>query len=166
MNNPFTPPSARVTDGTAHEGSPVKAVLLGVLVDIGGSVATGIILAIIYGASLASSGATAEQIEAAFASIPADSWISIAGIVVGTLLSLLAGYVCARVAKHSEFGLSAILAMISISFGLLVGAKQYSFILSAAFALTTFLAVMFGTRLGVARNIRDRASEQDESDLP
>lgn len=153
MPNPFTPPTARVADVAAEKrGSPIKAVVFGLLVDIGGSSAAGVLLVVAYTASLASSGATPEQIAASFQNLPVDSWVSIVGMVVGTLFSALGGYVCARVAKRFEFALGAILAVLSISFGFWVGDNHYSVLWHAAMAVVTFLAVMFGVRMGVARN--------------
>ncbi len=152
MPNPFTPPSARVADVAAQKGSPIKAVVFGFVVDVGGTVAFALLLSIAYGVSLASSGATPEQVTAALQNIPLDSWPAILGMIVGTLFSVLGGYVCARVAKRSEFGLGAILAVLSISFGLWAGGNHHSFLWHTAMAVVTFLAVMFGVRIGAARN--------------
>ncbi len=152
MPNPFTPPSARVADVAAQKGSPIKAVVFGFVVDVGGTVAFALLLSIAYGVSLASSGATPEQVTAALQNIPLDSWPAIIGMIVGTLFSVLGGYVCSRVAKRSEFGLGAILAALSISFGLWAGGSHHSFLWHTAMAVVTFLAVMFGVRIGAARN--------------
>jgi hypothetical protein len=152
MSNPFTPPSSRVADGAKEKGSPVKAVVFGFLVDVGGSIAVGMLLAVAYGVSEARSGATPDQIAASLQNLPVGSWLSIVGMVIGGLFSVLGGYVCARVAKHSEFGLGAILAALSISFGAWAGAGEYSLVLHLVLSVATFLAVMFGVRMGAARN--------------
>lgn len=153
MSNPFTPPSARVADMAAEKrGSPVKAVVFGFLVDIGGSSVFALLLGVAYAVSLASSGATPDQVSATIQNMPVDSWPSIVGEIVGTLFSALGGYVCARVAKRSEFRLGGILSALSISFGVWIGGNHYSIPWHAAIAVVTVLAVMFGVRMGVARN--------------
>jgi hypothetical protein len=152
MTNPFTPPSARVSDGPPEKGSPYKAVLFGLLVDWGGTLVAGVVLSILYGAMLASSGMPPEDIEVALRTIPADSWVSLLGMAVGAGFSGLGGYVCARVAKHNEFALGAVLALLSVAFGLVVGAGQYSLLEHLGLSALSFVAVMFGVRFGAARN--------------
>ncbi len=153
MSNPYTPPSARVADVAVEKrGSPIKAVAFGLLVDIGGSLAFGLLLVFAYGVSQASSGATSAEIAASFENLSVDSWVSIVGDIVDTLFSALGGYVCARVAKRSEFRLGAMLAALSISFATLVGGSDYSVLWNIVLSVVTFLAVMFGVRMGVARN--------------
>lgn len=152
MTNPFTPPSARVSDGPPEKGSPYKAVLFGLLVDWGGTLAAGVVLSVIYAATLAASEMPPEDIEVALRNIPVDSWVSLLGMAVGALFSGIGGYVCARVARHNEFVLGAVLAVLSVSLGLLVGSEQYSFFEHLGLSVLSFLAVMFGVRFGAARN--------------
>jgi len=157
MTNPFTPPSARVSGAPPEKGSPYKAVLWGLLVDWGGTLTAGVMLSVLYGAMLASSGMPPEEIEEALRNIPVDSWVSVAGMAVGALCSGLGGYVCARVAKHNEFVLGAVLALLSVSLGLLVGSESYSLLEHLGLSVLSFLAVMFGVRLGAARNAPEGA---------
>ncbi len=153
MSNPYTPPSARVADVAVDKrGSAIKAVAFGLLVVIGGSLAFGLLLVFAYGVSQASSGATSAEIAASFENLSFDSWVLIVDDIVDTLFSALGGYVCARVAKRSEFRLGAILAVLSISFDVWVSGDGYSVLWNIAMAVVTFLAVMFGVRMGAARN--------------
>jgi hypothetical protein len=154
VSNPFTPPNARLSDRPPQAGSGLKAVLLGLAVDIGGSTLAGLVLTIAYAIFVAPADATTEQIVASLQSIPEDSWISIAAMVVGGGFSVLGGFVCARVARHSEFALGAVLALLSISFGLWVSAEDTPVMLDVGLSVVTFFAVMFGARLGAARNAR------------
>src|SRR5690606_37718675 len=63
--NPYAPPGAAVGDLPAKPGSAVKAVVLGFLVDIGGTLVGTIVLGIVYGIVLAASGASEEELIAA-----------------------------------------------------------------------------------------------------
>ncbi len=154
MTSPFTPPGSRLADQMPRAGSPLKAVILGLLVDVGGSIAAGVLMTAAYAASLASSGVGPDGITQALEHLPGDSWLSIAGMVIGGLFSVLGGYVCARVARRSEFALGAVLGALSIGFGIWAGAGRHSVWFEAVLSLLTFLAVMFGVRLGAARNER------------
>lgn len=152
MTNPFEPPAARVDDLTIDRGSPFKAIIVALIVDFGGTTIAGILLTMAYGAALALSGATPDQVMASLKDIPVDSWPSVTGIAIGTLLSALGGYVCARIAKHSEYRLGWILAAISTALGMAIGGTTYSALLNIAMAIVGVVAIMFGVRLGVARN--------------
>jgi hypothetical protein len=63
--NEFTdrPPEPDVEKMNFKKGSPVKAITIGVVVDIGGSLVLGIILVMIYSVLLASEGLSPEEIE-------------------------------------------------------------------------------------------------------
>lgn len=152
MSNPFTPPSGRLADGPPEKGSPLKAVFLGLLVDWGGTILAGVVLTVVYGVLVASSGASEEEVAEAMRRVPADSWISVLGMGIGAFFSGLGGYVCARVARHSEFALGAVMALLSIGLGVVVGFDDYSLPAHVGLSVLSFLAVMFGVRLGAARN--------------
>lgn len=152
MSNPFAPPTARVADVVAERGSPTKAILLALAVDIGGTLFVAVLVGVAYGYSLASNGATADQVNAALQNIPLYSWPFIVLTAVGTLFSAFGGYVCARIARHSEYRLGGILSFLSVVTGLLFANAQYSVLVHAFGSLLTVGAIMFGIWLGVARN--------------
>ena len=59
MTNPYRAPGAVVADQDRPVGSPVKAVIFGVLVDILGTTAASFIVMVVYGIFLASRGTDA-----------------------------------------------------------------------------------------------------------
>ncbi|MGH8630701.1 MAG: hypothetical protein ACREU7_08045, partial [Burkholderiales bacterium] len=67
-------------------------------------------------------------------------------------LSALGGYVCARVARRSEYKLGAILGVISTLAGLSMAIWYYPLKMNVTLAVVTFLMVMLGARLGYLRN--------------
>jgi len=155
--NPYAAPDARLADTIAAPGSPIKAVLIGLGVDIGGSVVATLILAIAYGMFLAASGASQEEIAAASrGGTTTDSWLFYASSLVGCAFSVLGGYVCARIARRSEYTLGAILAAISAAFGLWSSMDQYQVGILASLTLASIGAVIWGVRLGHAANRRVR----------
>ncbi|HEX7810946.1 MAG TPA: hypothetical protein VF460_03470 [Burkholderiales bacterium] len=149
--NPYTPPDARVKDEPGP-GSPIKAVLVGLAVDIGGSIAAGIVLTLVYGVLLASTGATPEEIAAAATAIAPGSWIFITGMAMGCGFSVWGGYLCARIAGRRAYASGVVVAAISTAFGAAFGSEGYSAGLNLALLIATFGAVMFGVRMGVTKN--------------
>src|SRR5215510_393560 len=119
--NPYAPPEATVQDLPSKPGSAFKAIALGLVVDVGGSLIAAVILAAIYGAALAATGVPREDIAAAMQASTTDSWFFYVGSLVGLGFSVLGGYVCARIARRSEMKLGAILAALSAISGFLLG---------------------------------------------
>lgn len=156
MHNPYSPPSTKVEDTGPTQGSAIKAVAIGLLVDIGGSILAGMLLTTLYAFDLAASGVEEDELMEVIANIPSDSWVSDVGMGIGCLLSVLGGYLCARIARHSEYKLGHIVAGISVIFGLALGMEGYSLFMNAALALATWASVMAGVWLGVSRNRADQ----------
>jgi len=157
MHNPYSPPEARVEDVQVVKGSGVKAVTIGVLVDIGGSTLAGILLTMIYGVYLMASGVSEDKLMEAIFNMPHDSLIGMVGVLVGCLFSVLGGYVCARIARHSEYKFGLIASCISVIFGFVVSMGAYSLPMNLALSFVTFGSVMLGIQLGVSKN---RAPQQ------
>jgi uncharacterized membrane protein YfcA len=153
-HNPYRPPGAAVDDVLPPAGAPVKAVLYGVLIDIGGSLAGGLVLATVYSVVLASGGASMEEIQRRVSEPDPTSWVSIAGFAIGFLLSFLGGYVCARVAAVGEMRAVGLVAAASGIAGLLMGAGGYSFEWNAVLALLGMATVVAGGRVGMRKNRR------------
>lgn len=151
MTNPFTPPKAPVEDPReTRKASPFKAVLLGLAVDIGGTLLVSVALGIVWAASQPT-----DQPFVGYENLPWDSWVMLAGLAGGCLCSVAGGYVCARQARENEFALGAVMAVVGILAGILMGgASDQSLVFHVIGAVLTFLAVMFGVRLGVQRNQR------------
>ncbi|NJN40224.1 MAG: hypothetical protein HC807_04340, partial [Gammaproteobacteria bacterium] len=61
--NPYQPPGAPISgaDRVERFGSPVKAILFGLLIDIGGSIVAGTILAVAWGVLLGAGGVSGEE---------------------------------------------------------------------------------------------------------
>ena len=103
----------------AGKGIRVKAVLLGVLTDIGGSVVVGIVIGVVIGVVLAARGVPANEIAARLHGVA----VLIPSLVLGFGFTALGGYVAGRVAKQSEVLHGGIVGAIGIPFGLLFAAS-------------------------------------------
>lgn len=135
-------------------GSPVKAIVYGVLVDVGGSIAAGLVLAFAYSIALASSGASAEEIQRALSDPSPASWFSIFGLIVGCTASFFGGFVCARIAAAAEMKWVGIVAAVSGIVSLLFGSGAYPFEWDALLALVGMGAVFAGGWAGSRMNRR------------
>jgi hypothetical protein len=150
--NPYATPSADLKTSSLPPGSPVKAILLGIAVDLGGSMVLGVVFGMIYATSLAAEGLSGDEIASRLQSIPLDSWYHILALSLGLVLSVVGGYVCARIAKHNEYMLGAIQAAILITFGVAMGGGTYPVPVHALLAVLSAVAVIGGVWLGVQKN--------------
>ena len=150
--NPFKPPSADVDIPDTRRGSPVRALVLGVVVDFAGTMVASTVFFLLIGAYLASSGTPADQVVSYEFGL--DSPIGIVLNIVGALFSVLGGYVCARVAKHAEYRLGAILAGVNVVLGLLLGGEAAANAYGLISSVITIAAVMIGTHIGAQQNRR------------
>lgn len=148
-SNPYTPPQSELTDPVRAPASALKAVLAGLAVDLGGSLAVGVVLGIVYAVVLARQGVEPDKLAAAMNNIPAGSWVSIVGTLGGGAFSILGGYTCARMSGRTDYKLAFILAGICVTIGLLLSYQSHSLIYNGLLAALTLGAVMLGTRLGI-----------------
>lgn len=153
-NNPYAPPDAKLADPAARPGSPIKAVTIGLAVDLGGTVVATVILALAYGIVLGALGATAEEIEAVTTDMSTDSGFFYTLALAGLAFSMLGGYVCARIARRSELKLGAVLAAISAGVGLAFGGDPSRLGMLISLTILGIAAVLAGANLGRAKNRR------------
>ena len=145
-------------DHAARPGSPYKAVALGVLTDFGGTLGLSIVLAFFYAMSLAASDTPPEDIAEAISKGSADSWYFWATSMGGGGFSVLGAYVCARVARQSEYTLGAILALINVVLGLVISDGERDVGMSIVLNAATVACVALGAWLGKKTNRRPAAS--------
>jgi hypothetical protein len=150
--NPYAPPEATVQDQPSKPGSVFKAIALGLVVDIGGSLIGTVLLALVYGVALGAAGVKREDIAAAMQASAPDSWFFYVGMLVGLGFSVLGGYVCARIARRSELKLGAILAALSAVSGLALSGDEQQLGTLLSLTLLGIGAVLAGARLGLAKN--------------
>ena len=150
--NPYAPPKTEVADRPKSALSPWKAVLVGLTIDVGGSLLLAVVLGAVYSGFRFSAGAGRVHVRAEMASMLPTSWLSILGSVAGAAaLSFLGGMVCTRLARRSDYSLGLVLASISASFGLLLSFNQYSVAMNLVMTSVTFAFVLLGTRYGQVR---------------
>lgn len=156
-SNPFSPPKVDTYTEATRGGSRLWAVVAGFVTDIGGSMVAGILTAGVVGAVLGAQGIPPEQIQEFFSSSDPYSWFMVINYLVGCAVSVLGGYVCARIARRDEYKLGGILAASVIAFGLLLfsaGNASRPMALHVGLVLITVASVTLGAWLGAVSNQR------------
>jgi|SRR5688572_3471664 hypothetical protein len=135
----------------APRGSPVKGMIFGVLVDIGGSLLASFVLFFVWAIWLGAAGLDAEGIAKAMSEPDPLSAVSLIAYALGAGFSWLGGYVCAVVARETELQCAAVVATISSLVALAMGAGMplglYLFL-----TVLTFATVMLGGWMAMQRN--------------
>ncbi len=98
----------------------LRAVLTGISIDVCGSTLLNIVLTSLYVAEAGTPGMTAAEIDDLVRGMPPESPLSVLGILLGSLISVAAGYVCARIARRNEFRLGALMAGCTALIGLMM----------------------------------------------
>lgn len=152
--SPYRPPEAPVADQDRPRGSPVKGMIFGLLVDIGGSLLAGIVLTFVWAIWLGATGHDAKAIEAALTERPdPTSAFSLIANALGMGFSWLGGYVCARVARETELRCAGVVAGVGVAISPLFGLDLTSPFYLAMVVLGAAL-VMLGGWMGQQRNAR------------
>ena len=151
--NEFTdnPPKTNTEKKEFIKGSPAKAIIIGVVVDIGGSIVLGIILVMIYSVMLASEGLSPEEIEYQLINLDPHSTFSIISMIIGGLMTVFAGYLCAKIVNYSEYKFTFILGSISAAFGLMAGESHYSTLDNIFLSILTVMCAFLGAWLHVVK---------------
>ena len=150
--DPYTPPASNLEVADTKRGSAIKAVVVGLAADIGGTIVVSLLAAIVYGGYLGATGNTPEETAASMQAFSYDSPLGIALASVGTLFSVLGGFICARIARHSEYRLGLIMGAVSLVLVLLTTGNEDHAIMTALPLVATLAAIMVGVHLGVLKN--------------
>jgi len=160
--NPYKPPgsdSSRNPEPPAGPRSLLGAVTLGLVVDVGGSLAVGMVLTGVYAAQLRSRGVPDAELAAAVRAMPHDSAMYVAALLVAIGLSVLGGYVCARAARRDEYRPGLMMAVTSALFGMTVDSLSGEFTdMTLLLALTGFACNLLGVKYGAQHNRRAEAA--------
>lgn len=153
--SPYAPPVSDVLVINERKGAWWKAVLFGVLIDIGGTILLGIIVATAAVAVLTAQGKDASDFELLFSDPMSPMMMAMS--FAGCLLSILGGYVCASVAKQNELRLAGVMAMISTLYGVMVGSYEFTPYIVFLY-VATVVSIFFGSWVGMKHNQKRRSS--------
>lgn len=152
-----TSSESEIESKNLKKGSPTKAIAMGLMIDIGGSLISALILAMAYSILLASKGLSPEEIEYQLVNSDPYSTFSIVTMVVGGCMTVLGGYVCARIVNYSEYKFAFIFGFISAAFGYIASESHYSTLDNIALAILTLGCALLGAWLRVVQNANKHA---------
>ena len=146
----YSPPKANL-ETAAHlpPSRPTRGIVIGTLVDVGGTLLASMIFGVFLVASHTLSPRNPGELTALLSAPP---WYQIAQFV-GCLFSILGGYVCARYARTREYRYAGIMVVCEILLPLL---WQDVFRPHALEVLMSAASVLAGAHLGRRANHHDR----------
>ena len=143
----------------------LRAVLTGIGIDICGSTLLNIVLTSLYVAQVGTPGMTSAQIEDVVRAMPPQSPLSVLGILLGALVSVAAGYVCARIARRNESFAGALMAGgVALVCASLTDFSRGSTDLAMLFLASGVACNLLGVKYGAAHNRRLDASAEPPAD--
>ncbi len=126
--NIYQAPQADLTVTLQQKGSLIKAIVIATIIDIVGTFLLGMAIGVVYMAILTSSGMPIEEVATTVEKETRDvfSTLTIIGVVLGGMVTLFAGYTCAKIANYSEYKVVSYFGVITVSFSAFMGMGYYS----------------------------------------
>jgi hypothetical protein len=165
--NPSKPPetdSPRNPRPPATPGSPLKAVLIGLAVDIGGTWVLSAVLSIFQVIQLMGQGLSESEVRQALENPPHDSALYVGATLLGASMSVLGGYVCARIARRDEYRAGAVMAAVSAVFGVMMAAHPAFDEMTLLLTVTGIACNLLGVKYGAEHNRRAEAPADPSKD--
>jgi len=116
------------------------------------TLAAGIAFTLAYGAFLAGTGMSQDEVQEALGTKNPDAFFTVMTLGIGGAGSFIGGYLCARIAKHREYTLAAILTAISLCLGWAITPEDESAAMILMGTVVTVALTLAGAWLGVRRN--------------
>ena len=167
--NPFKPPDTdpgKSPRPPATPGSPLKAVLSGLAVDIGGTWLLSAVLTIFHVIQLMGQGLSETEVRDALENVPHDSGFYIGATLLGALMSVAGGYACARVARRDEYRPGLVMAAASAVFGIVMTSRPDLDEMMLLLTATGFACNLLGVKYGAEYNRRAEAAADPAKDAP
>ena len=144
---PYAPPESAVQDVVEIRPRPITGVVMGTVVDLGGTIVAAIVFAIIYAIYLRSKGVAQEEIGTILTTMPVGSVYFFIATAAGSLFSMLGGYVCASYSQRNVYRSGMVMATVVSVVGYLIGGPNDSELLEALMIMLTYAAVLSGVWL-------------------
>jgi hypothetical protein len=154
-HNPYETPRSDVQQNETLPVRPVRGILVGLLIDLGGSILAVAAMTFAYAIYIGTQGASASEIESAFTNTDPSSALGALNTVAGLGMSYLAGFFCLRISRGTNLRYPMVLATILL---VLTVGTGVAWNLMDLFTLLALSTLSFGlTLLGGAVALRARA---------
>jgi uncharacterized membrane protein YoaK (UPF0700 family) len=108
----------------------------------------------VYGVILASNADSIEVITLKLSNMELTSKVSLLALISGFLVTVFAGYLCAKLVNHAEYKIVAIFAIIVIIFSWVMGLSYYSVNENIVLSLLNLCSVYLGAWIHVSKRKR------------
>ena len=122
--NRYEPPRARLRADQREPGSIAKAVFVGSVIDIGGTMLGGIVLGLLYSIVLGIQGRSAAEIQQNLNTLDPMSPFGLVLMAMGTAMSALGGYQCAVIANRTTYLAPGIMSIVSVASSAMLSGGQ------------------------------------------
>jgi hypothetical protein len=123
-SNRYEPPRAPVKVRSREPGSIPKAVVVGAVIDIGGTTLAGILFGVLYYIVLSSQGQSEAQIQQTLTALDPFSAFGLLMMAIGTAMSALGGYQCAAIANRTTYLAPGIMSLVSVASSAMLSGAQ------------------------------------------
>lgn len=146
-HNRYQPPRAKIDARSREPGSIPKAVAVGAVIDIGGTMIGSFIIAFCYAAILGLQGLSNEAVQQALTHFDRWSLLGILLTAMGLAMSVIGGYQCAVIANRPTYLAPGILSLVSVATGALMNDGQTPQRELLFFSALTVAAILAGASL-------------------
>lgn len=143
----YSTPQSPLGVPTQKQGSPVKAVLYGLLVDFGGTILASMVISVVYGIMLVRTSMSEQEIERALTDVDPFSVYGLILSGAGLFCSFWGGYVCALNSRTRIVRDAAILSALTVTLGILMSGAIYTVLQHALMAIAGIVAIYGGAWL-------------------
>lgn len=149
--NRYQPPRSRLDPRNREPGSIPKAVAVGALIDIGGTILGGSIVAMCYAVLLGMQGLSSDAITRELTEAGRWSAFGLITMAIGLVMSVLGGFQCAVIANRTTYLAPGILSIISVALGALMNEGQSQLQELLFFSAVTVAAILAGASLHIRK---------------
>lgn len=135
-----------------RKGSAVKGVIIGLLVDIFGSNLSAFLASVIITIVMMARGATPEEVEKLLMNTDVFSNHNIAFMLMGLVISAIAGYVCSVYAVSNVYRATLIMAIISSLIAFSLTEHLFEWYLNLGLAASSVASCLLGAWIYSKRN--------------
>ena len=145
--NPYKKPDSNLETHEELPSRPVRGIILGLVIDLGGTIVLVIISTIIYSFVLVSGGASQGEIESLTKGFEPTSTFGMINIILGLFMSFIGGMYCAKIARSKNYLYPGIMASISFVISIVSAWGTVANYLLMILSTTTVVAVLLGARM-------------------
>jgi len=146
-HNPYDAPGTNVQQDEKLPVRPITGIVIGLLIDLGGTIVVVTLISFIYAIIIAAQGATAAEVESALTNPDPSALPGLINTIAGLGMSYLAGFYCLRISRGTNLRYPLFLSLIVLAVGLAMGlawGNMNVFLLMGMSALTVGVTLLGG----------------------